>query len=44
VRYPPGARVETMHGFGHYHETYERVGGRWLIKSTSVTRLAVDLS
>jgi hypothetical protein len=27
-------------GYGHYHETYRRVGGRWLISSLRLTRLA----
>jgi hypothetical protein len=33
---------EHFHGYGHYHETYECVGGEWLIKSRIVTRLRVD--
>lgn len=28
-----------MHGAGHYHETYERHGGRWLIATLKLTRL-----
>jgi uncharacterized protein (TIGR02246 family) len=28
-----------MTGFGHYHETYEKVGGEWRIKSMALTRL-----
>lgn len=35
---------KTLHGFGHYHETYECVGGRWLIKTTKLTRLRLDLT
>lgn len=29
-------------GYGHYRETYEKVGGEWLLKSTKVTRLRVE--
>lgn len=29
-------------GFGHYRETYEKVGGEWLLKTTKVTRLRVE--
>ena len=29
-------------GFGHYHETYEKRGGRWQIASWKLTRLRVD--
>src|SRR3546814_149801 len=28
-----------MHGAGHYHETYERHAGRWLIATLKLTRL-----
>jgi hypothetical protein len=31
-----------MHGYGHYHETYEKVGGEWLIASRSLTRIRID--
>jgi hypothetical protein len=29
----------VLHGFGHYHETYEKLGGRWQIKTSYLTRL-----
>lgn len=32
---------ETMHGFGHYHETYERQNGEWRFASLLLTRLSV---
>jgi uncharacterized protein (TIGR02246 family) len=32
-----------MHGFDHYHETYEKVDGQWRIKSTTLSRLRVDM-
>ena len=35
-------QARHMHGFGHYHDTYARVGGRWLISSTRLTRLRVE--
>src|SRR5690606_35420468 len=31
--------LESLHGYGHYHEKYRRVDGRWLIQSLKVTRL-----
>ncbi|MGH1565185.1 nuclear transport factor 2 family protein [Mumia sp. DW29H23] len=31
-----------MHGYGHFHETYERHGSRWLIRSLELTRVRVD--
>ncbi len=43
LRWPEGAPIRTMHGYGHYHETYEHVGGQWRIKTITLTRLRVDL-
>jgi len=31
-----------MHGYGHYHETYEKTDGGWRIKTSTLTRLRVD--
>jgi uncharacterized protein (TIGR02246 family) len=31
----------TMHGHGHYHETYRKVNGEWLIATVHLTRLRV---
>jgi hypothetical protein len=33
----------TLVGYGHYHETYENIAGRWLIKSSKLTRLREDI-
>jgi SnoaL-like domain len=33
-----------LHGYGHYHETYEKLDGQWLIKSSTLTRLRMDFS
>ncbi len=40
LRFPDGTQ---LHGFGHYHETYEKHGDDWLIKSTRLTRLRTDV-
>lgn len=37
-------KVVTLHGCGHYHETYRRVNGRWRILTSQITRLHVSLS
>jgi SnoaL-like domain len=42
LRWPDGAPIRTMHGYGHYHETYEKVDGEWRIKTIRLTRLRVD--
>jgi uncharacterized protein (TIGR02118 family) len=36
-------QVLTLHGGGHYHETYRRVDGRWRILTSRITRLHVSL-
>jgi uncharacterized protein (TIGR02246 family) len=43
LRWPPGSPIHEMHGYGHYHETYEKVDGRWRIKTITLTRLRVDV-
>jgi uncharacterized protein (TIGR02246 family) len=43
LRWPEGAPLRTMHGYGHYHETYEKVDNRWLIKTLTLSRLRVDV-
>ncbi len=37
----PGGE-NLVHGWGHYHETYERIDGRWQIRTLRLTRLRVD--
>lgn len=32
-----------MIGWGHYHETYEKVGGEWKLKTLRLIRLRVDV-
>lgn len=35
--------LRSLHGMGHYHETYARVDGAWKIVAWAVTRLRVDV-
>ncbi len=42
LRWP--ANALDVHGYGHYHEVYEKVDGRWLIKKSKLTRLRMDVS
>jgi uncharacterized protein (TIGR02246 family) len=42
LRWPVGSPIRSMHGYGHYHETYEKLDGRWCIKTIALTRLRVD--
>jgi hypothetical protein len=34
--------LHTLHGYGHYHETYAKISDRWLITSWKLTRLRLD--
>ena len=44
LRFPDGAPVATLHGFGHYEETYRLVDGEWKIATLRLTRLRRDLT
>jgi uncharacterized protein (TIGR02246 family) len=41
LRYPDGTE---LHGYGHYHESYEKQHGEWRIKSSKLTRLRADFT
>jgi hypothetical protein len=43
LRWPRNSPIRELHGYGHYHETYVQLGGRWHIASTKLTRLRVDV-
>ena len=44
LRWPKGAPIREMHGYGHYRETYVKLPEGWRIKSLKLTRLRVDVS
>jgi hypothetical protein len=44
LRWPAGAAVKTLHGYGHYHETYRKTEEGWRIQSSKLTRLRVDIT
>jgi hypothetical protein len=37
--WPEGSPIVHLHGYGHYHETYEKHEGVWRIKTLKLTRL-----
>jgi hypothetical protein len=39
----PDAPFSFMHGFGHYHDTYRKVGGTWYISGSELTRLRMQI-
>jgi uncharacterized protein (TIGR02246 family) len=41
IIWPDGSRLQ---GYGHYHETYENIDGEWRIKSSTLTRLHMEIT
>jgi len=44
LRWPAGGPYGSMHGWGHYHETYTKEGGSWRIQTLALTRLRRDIA
>ena len=40
--WPEGGPLRSMHGYGHYHETYRRTPAGWQIDRMVLTRIRVD--
>jgi hypothetical protein len=40
--FPRGGDFSLMIGYGHYLETYEKIGQGWILKTTRVTRIRVE--
>src|SRR5579862_5697254 len=41
IEWPDGTE---LHGYGHYHEAYEKFGDDWRIRSSKLTRLRMELT
>jgi uncharacterized protein (TIGR02246 family) len=39
--WPDGSR---MQGYGHYHDTYEKIDGSWLIRTSTLSRLHMEFT
>ena len=44
LKWPEAAAVKTLHGYGHYHETYRKTADGWRIETSKLTRLRVDIT
>ncbi|HEX7821991.1 MAG TPA: hypothetical protein VF463_15390 [Sphingobium sp.] len=42
--FPPDGAFSQLTGYGHYNETYEKVGGHWVIKTTHIRRIRVEVA
>jgi len=40
--FPAGSEFSLMTGYGHYLETYEKIGDDWKLKTTHITRIRVE--
>ncbi|MCG3170551.1 MAG: hypothetical protein CALGDGBN_02118 [Pseudomonadales bacterium] len=40
---PAGSPFRMLHGFGHHHETYVRLDGRWRIRTIKLSRLHIEV-
>jgi hypothetical protein len=38
LRWPENAPVRAKNGYGYYYETYEKIEGKWKIKTTKLVR------
>jgi hypothetical protein len=41
--WPDGSPIRHLHGYGHYYETYRKVGDEWKIASMRLSRLRRDI-
>jgi hypothetical protein len=44
LQFRPETGIDTLHGWGHYHETYRKVDGAWRIATTRLSRLRLDVT
>jgi hypothetical protein len=44
LRWPTGAAIKTLQGYGHYHETYTLTAAGWRIQTSRLSRLRVDIT
>ena len=42
LRFPTGAPISGLDGYGHYYETYEKIDDSWKIKTLRLKRLLLD--
>lgn len=42
--FPAGGAFSRLTGYGFYHDVYVRVAGRWLISTTRITRIRVEVA
>jgi hypothetical protein len=40
----PAGAFQTMHGFGHYHASYQKFDGTWFIAALEQTRIKLDFT
>jgi hypothetical protein len=43
LRFPADGPIQEIRGYGHYHETYRRIDRRWVIQTSTLKRLRIDV-
>lgn len=44
LKFPASAPLKELIGYGHYHEDYALVDGKWKIRKLRLTRLRIDVT
>jgi hypothetical protein len=42
IMFSEGSEFSSIRGFGHYHDTYVKVDGKWFIQSLKITRVKME--
>jgi SnoaL-like domain len=42
IMFPAGAEFSSIRGYGHYHDTYVKIDGKWFIQSLKITRVKME--
>ena len=44
LQFPAGGPLGQLHGYGHYHDTYVKVGDTWRVQTSRLARLRLDVT
>jgi hypothetical protein len=43
LRFAEDSPIREIRGYGHYHETYRKLDGRWVIQTNTLSRIRIDV-
>ena len=44
IWFPEGSPHKKLQGWGHYHDEYEKIDGRWQVTAMKITRLKIEMT